>query len=122
MAASSPTLSALAAEARPLDSSERLPLLDTLRGGALCGVFISNVFLWFSGRALLPREAMVEELSNASALNMAVMQLYIQRVAGKFVTLFAFLFGVGFALQMGRAEERGPPWCRSTRGGLGCCW
>jgi uncharacterized protein len=103
----SSALSPPTAEAGPIDSSERLELLDTLRGFALCGVFISNVFLWFSGRALLPREQMVEELSNASALNMAAMQLYMQLVAGKFVTLFAFLFGVGFALQLGRAEERG---------------
>jgi hypothetical protein len=43
-------------EARPIDAAERLPLLDTLRGFALCGVFMANVYLWFSGRMFLSRE------------------------------------------------------------------
>ncbi|EAU67274.1 transport protein [Stigmatella aurantiaca DW4/3-1] len=30
-------------------------------------------------------------------------------LAGKAMTLFSFLFGLGFALQMGRAQERGTP-------------
>ena len=43
-------------EARPIDASERLDLLDVLRGFALCGVFVSNSFTWLSGRVLLPRD------------------------------------------------------------------
>ncbi|MGE6758371.1 DUF418 domain-containing protein [Corallococcus interemptor] len=95
------------AEARPVDSSERLVLLDALRGFALCGVFISNVMGWFSGRAFLPREQVLSALNTASLADTVVWQGFALLVAGKFITLFSFLFGLGFAVQMGRAEARG---------------
>ncbi|NRD56552.1 DUF418 domain-containing protein [Corallococcus exiguus] len=95
------------AEARPVDSSERLALLDTLRGFALCGVFISNVMVWFSGRVFLPREQTLAALNNASLADTVAWQAFSFLVAGKFITLFSFLFGLGFAVQMGRAEARG---------------
>jgi uncharacterized protein len=92
---------------RPIDTSERLTLLDTLRGFALCGVFMSNVFMWFSGRAFLPREQMEAAMTSASLLDKAVMMGFGLLVFGKFITIFSFLFGLGFAVQLGRAEERG---------------
>ncbi|RKG68328.1 DUF418 domain-containing protein [Corallococcus sp. CA054B] len=95
------------AVARPVDASERLALLDALRGFALCGVFISNVMVWFSGRAFLPREQTLAALNNASLADTIAWQAYVFLVAGKFITLFSFLFGLGFAVQMGRAEARG---------------
>jgi uncharacterized protein len=95
------------AEARPVDSSERLALLDTLRGFALCGVFVSNVFSWFSGRNFLPRPQLEAMNANASLLETVTTQGYYLLVSGKFITIFSFLFGLGFAVQMGRAEERG---------------
>ncbi|MCY1014626.1 DUF418 domain-containing protein [Pyxidicoccus sp. MSG2] len=95
------------AEARPIDSSERLALLDTLRGFALCGVFISNVYMWFSGRAFVPREQMMAMMASASLLDTVTTQAFMLLVFGKFITIFSFLFGLGFAVQMGRAEERG---------------
>jgi uncharacterized protein len=100
-------VSAPSAEARPVDSSERLALLDTLRGFALCGVFISNVMVWFSGRVFLPREQVLTAMNNASLLDTVTWQAFSILVAGKFITLFSFLFGLGFAVQMGRAEVRG---------------
>jgi hypothetical protein len=42
-------------DARPVDASERVVLLDVLRGFALGGVFISNAYMHLSGRGLLPR-------------------------------------------------------------------
>ncbi|WP_338277565.1 DUF418 domain-containing protein [Corallococcus caeni] len=95
------------AEARPVDSSERLALLDTLRGFALCGVFISNVMVWFSGRIFLPREQVLTALNNAPLVDTVAWQVFSTLVAGKFITLFSFFFGLGFAVQMGRAEARG---------------
>ncbi|MFE8602448.1 DUF418 domain-containing protein [Archangium violaceum] len=91
--------------ARPVDVSERVTLLDALRGFALCGVFVSNSFMWFSGRILLPR-AQAQALS-APPLETAVSSLYQFFVNQKFVTLFAFLFGLGFSIQLQRAEARG---------------
>ncbi|MCY1043581.1 DUF418 domain-containing protein [Corallococcus sp. bb12-1] len=91
--------------AGPIDVSERVHLLDALRGFALCGVFISNSVTWFSGRALLPREQ--AQALNAPLLETVVSALYAFFIDQKFVTLFSFLFGLGFSLQMSRAEARG---------------
>ncbi|HYH97373.1 DUF418 domain-containing protein [Hyalangium sp.] len=95
------------AEARPVDGNERLTLLDALRGFALCGVFISNTYMWFSGRFLLPRAQMEATLASASLLDHVTIRATGFLVFGKFITLFSFLFGLGFAVQMGRAEQRG---------------
>ncbi|NMO13366.1 DUF418 domain-containing protein [Pyxidicoccus fallax] len=95
------------AHARPVDVTERVLLVDVLRGFALCGVFVSNSFSWFSGRALLPREQ-IQALS-APPLESVVTALYYFFVNQKFVVLFSFLFGLGFSIQLTRAEARGVP-------------
>jgi len=100
-------VAAPSAQAHPIDSSERLALLDTLRGFALRGVFVSNVYMWFSGRAFIPRAQMEVMMANASRLDTLTTQAFMLLVFGKFITLFSFLFGLGFAVQLGRAEERG---------------
>ncbi|TQF09335.1 DUF418 domain-containing protein [Myxococcus llanfairpwllgwyngyllgogerychwyrndrobwllllantysiliogogogochensis] len=97
------------AEARPVDSGERLVLLDTLRGFALCGVFISNTFMWFSGRAFMPREQLESLFANGTMLDKVLLPVVTTLVSGRFITIFSFLFGLGFAVQMGRAEARGSP-------------
>jgi uncharacterized protein len=93
------------ANPRPVDVSERVALLDVLRGFALCGVFVSNSFTWFSGRILLPRDQ--ARALAAPPLESVVSALYNFFVNQKFVTLFAFLFGLGFSIQLSRAEARG---------------
>jgi uncharacterized protein len=94
-----------APRARPVDVSERIPLLDVLRGFALGGVFVSNVNLWFSGRVFLPPERAKEVLSGT--LNTVAGHGFMYLGFGKFMTLFSTLFGLGFAVQMLRAEDRG---------------
>ncbi|NNC04078.1 DUF418 domain-containing protein [Corallococcus exiguus] len=91
--------------AGPVELSERVHLLDALRGFALLGVFVSNSLSWFSGRSLLPNEQ--AQALAAPMLEVVVRQLYAFFVDQKFVTLFSLLFGLGFALQMTRAEGRG---------------
>jgi uncharacterized protein len=95
------------AHVRPVDVSERVLLLDVLRGFALCGVFVSNSFSWFSGRALLSREQ--TQALSAPPLEAVVTALYYFFVNQKFVVLFSFLFGLGFSIQLTRAEARGVP-------------
>lgn len=90
-----------------MDVSERIPLLDALRGFALCGVFISNSFTWFSGRNLLPHEQ--AQALASSPLEATVSSLYHFFVNQKFMTLFSFLFGLGFSIQLSRAQARGIP-------------
>ncbi|WP_426730042.1 DUF418 domain-containing protein [Myxococcus faecalis] len=93
------------AEARPVDVGERVMLLDALRGFALCGVFVSNSAAWFSGRVLMPPQE--ARALTAPLLETVINNLYLFFVNQKFVTLFSFLFGLGFSIQMSRAEKRG---------------
>ncbi|HEX5747495.1 MAG TPA: DUF418 domain-containing protein [Archangium sp.] len=101
------SLPAPQAEARPVDASERLALLDVLRGFALCGVFVSNVHMWFSGRAYMTRAQMEAAMASATWVDHTLMYTLGLLVNGKFITIFSFLFGLGFSVQMMRAEARG---------------
>jgi uncharacterized protein len=101
-------LSAPPAEnARPVDDGERVVLLDTLRGFALCGVFLANVYLWFSGRMFLSRAQAEVVMKDASWLDTAIAYAFVPLISGRFITIFSFLFGLGFAVQLGRAERHG---------------
>ncbi|WNG33008.1 DUF418 domain-containing protein [Archangium violaceum] len=91
--------------ARPVDSSERLILLDVLRSFALCGVFVSNAYVHLSGRGFLPKEAADALMS--TRVDVVTDFLFTRFVAEKAMSTFSFLFGLGFAIQMGRAEARG---------------
>ncbi|QSQ27095.1 DUF418 domain-containing protein [Pyxidicoccus parkwayensis] len=104
---STDTLPAALPEARPIDTAERLPLLDTLRGFALCGVFMANVYLWFSGRMFLSRAQYEVTYKDATWLDTTLNYVFGVLIGGRFITLFSFLFGLGFAVQLGRAERRG---------------
>jgi uncharacterized protein len=89
----------------PVETQEWVALLDVLRGFALFGVFYSNLNLWFSGRVFLPPErAKVLMSSNANGVAGYLFSFF---VFGKFITIFSFLFGLGFAIQLGRADARG---------------
>lgn len=88
----------------PVASRERVPLLDVLRGYALWGVHMSNVFYWFSGRTLVSPERQ-KELAESN-LHIILQTLQNQLIGGKFISIFSFLFGLGLAVQFGRAEER----------------
>ncbi|RKG72348.1 DUF418 domain-containing protein [Corallococcus exercitus] len=91
--------------AGPTEHSERVHALDALRGFALVGVFISNSLSSFNGRMFLPREQALALA--APPLEAAVNSLFGLLIDQKFVTLFTILFGLGFALQMTRAEAKG---------------
>jgi uncharacterized protein len=85
--------------ARPRD---RIVVLDTLRGIALLGVLIGNAFHLYSGLfATGLREHVPGRLDKYSAWFVDVV------VQSKAQTLLTFLFGLGFAMQLVRAEERG---------------
>jgi uncharacterized protein len=89
----------------PTAARERIVTLDILRGIALLGVVIANVWLWFSGAWFRFPEfhAQVRVFS----LDAVVFNGIALFVSGKAITTFSFLFGLGFAIQMMRAEERG---------------
>lgn len=86
----------------PVAAHERIAALDIIRGFALFGIFLMNVE-WFTrpiselGRGIDP---------SLGGVDYAVSWLVYVLVQGKFWTLFSLLFGIGFAVMLGRAEAR----------------
>jgi uncharacterized protein len=89
--------------AGPVSLSERIVFIDVLRGMALFGILAANMRAFFA-----PLDSYMEVgvlyHSRADVLAQAFIDAFIQ---GKFISIFSFLFGMGFAIQMSRAEARG---------------
>src|SRR3546814_10627848 len=88
----------------PVPGSQRLELLDALRGFALAGVLVANLeafslyyFLSPAGAAAPPTFAADRWLAPAIDL----------LVSAKFIPLFSIMFGIGFALLMQRLGQSG---------------
>ena len=81
---------------QPVAPAERILALDVLRGFAMVGVLVAYC-VWSLGT--VPEESW-------SRLDAALNQLLTFAVDGKFYTILAFLFGLGFALQLERAADR----------------
>jgi uncharacterized protein len=87
----------------PVAASERIEFLDVLRGAALFGILTSNMRA-FNG----PLAAYFDHSLMWTGTVDKIVQGFIDLfVTGKFITLFAFLFGIGFAMQMDRSAARG---------------
>jgi uncharacterized membrane protein YeiB len=86
----------------PVPSDERVFALDVIRGVALLGIFIMNMpsftASFYSG--------MVGFHDWPSAVDRVVEVLRNVLMGGKFNSMFSFLFGVGFTLQLMRLRER----------------
>ena len=78
----------------PMPVQERIYYLDVLRGIALFGVLTINMQV-FAGPIVARR---------ADVIVQAFIDIFIQ---SKFISLFSFLFGLGFAIQMSRAAAKG---------------
>ncbi|MDW7671250.1 MAG: hypothetical protein SCK57_07630 [Bacillota bacterium] len=87
----------------PVNTKERIDILDILRGFAIFGILAVNIAgmagpVWLPGYtppAGIPwYDQVAETLVNFLAL-------------GKFYVIFSFLFGLGFSIQLARAEEKG---------------
>ncbi len=91
-------------ELAPVSASERIDVMDILRGFALIGVLLMNIE-WF-GR---PIAELTTFDKNLLGLDHAVGWLIRCFVEGKFFKLFALLFGMGFGVMLLRARERGKP-------------
>src|SRR6266850_4329201 len=86
----------------PISLPERIEIVDVLRGLAVCGILIGNM-QWFSGYGMMP-PAIASQSPFADQLTHFLVHFFVE---GKFYSIFSFLFGFGFALQIARAEERG---------------
>lgn len=87
----------------PVAAGERIDLIDILRGAALLGILAANM------RALAAPWLLYDnpQLLFPGFADRFVQGLIDVFVSGKFLSLFSFLFGLGFAVQMTRAEARG---------------
>lgn len=88
----------------PSTDTERVELIDALRGFALAGVLLANLdplslhyFLDEAARARLPTAGF--DAWAAYATNLLV--------TGKSITLFSLLFGLSFSVQLERAQAKG---------------
>ena len=85
-------------EISPISSRERIEILDVLRGLAVGGILIGNM-QWFSGYGMMP-EALAAQAPLADRITQFLVHFLVE---GKFYSIFSFLFGFGFALQIQRA-------------------
>ena len=83
---------------------ERYAIVDIVRGFALFGVMLSNMVLTTQFLAIPDS---VREALPTRELDTAVIFLMDTLVTDKFYTLFSMLFGLGFAMQLRRAANRG---------------
>lgn len=79
--------------------------MDVLRGVALFGVFLVN-FTSFASAGVMSTDEQLLSLPTA-ALDLTLYDIIEWLFVDKANTLFAFLFGLGFYLQMRRLEARG---------------
>jgi uncharacterized protein len=88
----------------PIAADERVVLLDVIRGFTLYGVLLANTVPWYSGWALLPKAETAARTGISEEIALAFLTVFISR---KSQTLLTCLFGLGFAMQLVRAEARG---------------
>jgi len=92
-----------AGETGPTGLNERIEILDILRGFAILGILVVNFegygFSTFFGAGITDRWPGFGDHFAES--------LIVFFATGKFNIIFTFLFGLGFALQMQRAEKQG---------------
>jgi len=86
----------------PIAESRRIDSMDILRGVALVGILLMNIE-WF-GRSIAEIGTFDDSLTG---LDHATGWLIRCLVEGKFYKMFALLFGMGFAVMLIRAREKG---------------
>jgi uncharacterized protein len=87
----------------PTSVSARIQSIDILRGFALFGILLVNMMSFAYPGFLYP----ALQSPNLSGADRAVEWTVRVFTQASFYTIFSFLFGLGFALQMRRLQERG---------------
>jgi len=84
------------------NSSDRIVIIDSLRGFALFGIMISHMSSLFDS---FDFSSLTTE--GGSIANIVVSSFNGIFISGKFFAIFSFLFGLSFFIQMDRAELKG---------------
>lgn len=87
---------------QPIEPTQRIEILDILRGFALLGIIFINMG-FFSGYVFMPFEDL-KQFTNFQ-LDEKLYALLEIIVTGKFYTLFSILFAVGFYIQISKHTE-----------------
>ncbi len=90
---------------KSIAASQRIAVLDALRGFALLGILLANI-QYFAGWSFLKADGRAE-LAGAAVTQVEGF-LFLLLIDGKFYTVFSLLFGIGFALQLQRLQRRSP--------------
>ena len=96
----------------PVQASERVDWIDALRGFALLGIIVANLESSML-RFMLPDKG--HGIGPLAALNVPFEMFQSALIEGKFYSIFSFLFGLGFSIQMMRAYEGGAQFSRFFR-------
>ena len=89
----------------PIAAKQRIEALDVVRGFALLGIFLMNVE-YFNRPLTAIDEGMPRGLTGINWFASWFIMYFVQ---GKFWTIFSLLFGMGFAVMLGRAAHAGRP-------------
>ena len=89
---------------RPVASRERVVALDVLRGFALFGILLVNIGIFAQPSAKM---FMFDAIATAPLVDQIAHGFVRAGAEGKFITIFSTLFGIGFAIRIMRARERG---------------
>ena len=89
----------------PTRITERIQLLDAIRGVALGGILLANLMSFFGADMLGLYDPTGDAAGPASAKRVLFAINWL--VEGKFYSIFSMLLGAGFALQAARAARRG---------------
>lgn len=88
----------------PAPVSDRAQILDVLRGIAILGIFLNNIFGFTGYGFLTPVQKQTYSTYGADSV---LSFLQIVFVEGKFYSLFSLLFGIGFSIILIRNEQKG---------------
>lgn len=88
----------------PIQSKQRILILDVLRGIALLGICLAN-YPEFSLYSFL--DSSVTDIMPTAGIDRIVRYFQYIFIDGKFYTLFSILFGIGFSIILSNAEQKG---------------
>ncbi|MCU4753634.1 DUF418 domain-containing protein [Halobacteria archaeon AArc-curdl1] len=104
MSTASSEVSQETADPGPTDPSERIVSLDALRGFALLGILVINIWLFGLPTVASLNPALYGDFTGSNYAAWLVSHVFFEQ---KFITLFTFLFGAGIVLFLESKNRKG---------------
>ena len=92
--------------AKPTDPSDRIVALDALRGFALLGILVINIWLFALPTVATFNPTLYGDFTGGNYLAWLISHVFFER---KFLTLFTFMFGGGMVLFLESKARKGQP-------------